>query len=83
MREAQQRTIRDPLHVHCITGDSLGQGDSVRTYEIGGFRFDSMKRQLRDAEGKLLDLAFQKTIDVFVNEFLWLAEKVVEEKVAV
>jgi chromate reductase, NAD(P)H dehydrogenase (quinone) len=36
-----------------------------------------------DAEGNLVDTAFQKTIDVFVNEFLWLAEKVVEEKVTV
>lgn len=35
-----------------------------------------------DAEGNLLDPGFQKSIDVFVKEFLWLAEKVVEEKVA-
>jgi NAD(P)H-dependent FMN reductase len=34
-----------------------------------------------DAEGNLLDLTFQKSIDTFVNEYLWLAEKVVEEKV--
>ena len=34
-----------------------------------------------DAEGNLLDAGFQKSIDVFVNEFLWLAEKLVEEKV--
>jgi NAD(P)H-dependent FMN reductase len=36
-----------------------------------------------DAEGTLLDAGFQKSIDVFVNEFLWLAEKVVDEKVPV
>lgn len=34
-----------------------------------------------DAAGNLIDESFQKSIDVFVNEFLWLAEKVVEEKV--
>ena len=34
-----------------------------------------------DAEGNLLDPAFQKSIDVFVNEYLWLAEKLVDEKV--
>ena len=28
----------------------------MRSYEFGGFRFDSLKRQLRDAEGKLLEL---------------------------
>jgi len=33
----------------------------VRIYEIGGFRFDSMKRQLRDAEGNLLDLPARST----------------------
>lgn len=36
-----------------------------------------------DAEGNLLDLTFQKSIDTFVKEYLWLAEKVVEEKVEV
>lgn len=36
-----------------------------------------------DADGNLLDLTFQKSIDTFVKEYLWLAEKVVEEKVAV
>ncbi|HUQ96685.1 MAG TPA: NAD(P)H-dependent oxidoreductase [Chitinophagaceae bacterium] len=36
-----------------------------------------------DGEGNLLDAGFRKSIDVFVNEFLWLAEKVVDEKVAV
>jgi NAD(P)H-dependent FMN reductase len=34
-----------------------------------------------DAEGNLIDPGFQKSINTFVNEFLWLAEKVVEEKV--
>jgi len=34
-----------------------------------------------DAEGNLLDPAFQKSIDVFVNEYLWLAEKLIAEKV--
>jgi NAD(P)H-dependent FMN reductase len=29
-----------------------------------------------DAEGNLLDENFAKSIDIFVNEFLWLAEKV-------
>ena len=33
-----------------------------------------------DANGTLLDSSFQKSIDVFVNEFLWLCEKL-EEKV--
>lgn len=28
-----------------------------------------------DAEGNLLDAGFQKSIDLFVNEYLWLAEK--------
>lgn len=36
-----------------------------------------------DAEGNLLDASFQKSIDVFVNEYLWLAEKLVNEKVEV
>lgn len=36
-----------------------------------------------DEEGKLLDAYFEKTINSFVNEFLWVAEKVVEEKVEV
>lgn len=34
-----------------------------------------------DPEGTLLDLTFQKSIDTFVKEYLWLAEKVVVEKV--
>jgi chromate reductase, NAD(P)H dehydrogenase (quinone) len=34
-----------------------------------------------DEEGQLLDASFEKNIDVFVKEFLWLAEKIVEEKV--
>lgn len=36
-----------------------------------------------DAEGNLIDAGFQKSIDVFVNEYLWLAEKLVNEKVEV
>jgi len=36
-----------------------------------------------DAKGNLLDPLFKKAVDTFVNEYLWLAEKVVEEKVAV
>jgi NAD(P)H-dependent FMN reductase len=34
-----------------------------------------------DTDGKLLDQSFQKGVDNFVNEFLWLAEKLVDEKV--
>lgn len=34
-----------------------------------------------DAEGVLLDQTFQKSIDTFVNEYLWLAESLVKEKV--
>ena len=34
-----------------------------------------------DAEGNLSDASFQKSIDTFVSEYLWLAEKIVEEKV--
>lgn len=34
-----------------------------------------------DAEGNLLDESFQKNVDLFVKEFLWLAEKLVEENV--
>ena len=32
-----------------------------------------------DAEGHLIDVSFQKSIDVFVKEFLWLAESLVRE----
>lgn len=35
------------------------------------------------ADGVLLDPAFQNSIDTFVNEYLWLAEKLVTEKMAV
>ena len=31
-------------------------------------------------EGEVIDTTFQKSIDVFINEFLWLAEKLVNEK---
>lgn len=34
-------------------------------------------------EGELLDLSFQKSIDIFIKEFLWLAEKLTVEKVPV
>lgn len=34
-----------------------------------------------DAEGNLVDPSFQNAIDTFINEYLWLAEKLVEEKV--
>jgi NAD(P)H-dependent FMN reductase len=34
-----------------------------------------------DAEGNLLDPAFQKAVDTFVNEFLWLAESLKPEPV--
>lgn len=34
-----------------------------------------------DAEGNLMDESFRKNIDLFVNEFIWLAEKIVDEKV--
>lgn len=36
-----------------------------------------------DSDGNLIDQTFQKSIDTFVNEYLWLAEKLVEEKIAV
>ena len=35
-----------------------------------------------DADGTLIDPGFQKAVDVFVNEFLWLAEKLTEELTA-
>lgn len=34
-----------------------------------------------DGKGELLDPSFEKNINTFVKEFLWLAEKVAEEKV--
>lgn len=34
-----------------------------------------------DTEGNLVDTTFGKSVDLFINEFLWLAEKVVDEKV--
>ena len=36
-----------------------------------------------DEEGNLLDPNFKKSVDVFINEFIWLAEKIVDEKVSV
>ena len=35
-----------------------------------------------NAAGELLDPLFAKNVDVFLNEYLWLAEKIVEEKIA-
>lgn len=35
-----------------------------------------------DEDGQLLDLAFEKNIQTFLRHFLWLAEAVVEKKVA-
>ena len=34
-----------------------------------------------DVDGTLLDEKFKKSVDVFVNEFIWLAEKIVGKKV--
>jgi hypothetical protein len=34
-----------------------------------------------DEEGNLLDNNFQKSIDNFIKEFTWLAEKIVDESV--
>lgn len=34
-----------------------------------------------DAAGNLIDESFGKSIDLFVKEFLWLAEKLIEEKI--
>ena len=34
-----------------------------------------------DAEGNLIDESFQKSVDTFIKEYLWLAEKLVEDKV--
>lgn len=36
-----------------------------------------------DAEGNLLDESFEKSIHNFIAEFLWLAEKVVLEKITI
>ena len=36
-----------------------------------------------DEEGNLVDPTFEKPVENFLGEFLWLADKVVEEKVAV
>jgi len=35
-----------------------------------------------DEEGNLLDSNFKKSIDIFINEFIWLAEKIVDETVS-
>ena len=34
-----------------------------------------------DTEGALIDPSFQKSIDTFVNEYLWLAEHLIDEHV--
>ena len=34
-----------------------------------------------DENGNLLDANFQKSIDIFIREFVWLAEKIVDESV--
>jgi len=34
-----------------------------------------------DEEGNLLDASFKKSVDLFITEFIWLAEKIVGEKV--
>jgi chromate reductase, NAD(P)H dehydrogenase (quinone) len=34
-----------------------------------------------DEDGNLLDANFKKSIDIFINEFIWLAEKIIDEKV--
>lgn len=34
-----------------------------------------------DEEGNLTDQNFKKSIDIFINEFIWLAEKIVDVKV--
>lgn len=36
-----------------------------------------------DIDGNLMDASFQKSVDLFVNEFIWLAEKIVDETVSV
>lgn len=36
-----------------------------------------------DAEGNLLDETFFKSVHNFISEFLWLSEKIVEEKITV
>jgi NAD(P)H-dependent FMN reductase len=34
-----------------------------------------------DLGGNLLDESFKKSVDLFINEFIWLAEKIAHEKV--
>lgn len=34
-----------------------------------------------DEDGNLLDPNFKKSVDIFINEFIWLAEKIIDEKV--
>lgn len=35
-----------------------------------------------DEEGNLLDQNFKKSVDVFINEFVWLAGKIADEKLS-
>jgi NAD(P)H-dependent FMN reductase len=55
---------------------------------ISGFAIPQMLTvpqvaQKFDAEGNLTDPAFEKNIDVFLRNFLWLAEAVAEKKMAI
>ena len=34
-----------------------------------------------DAAGNLIDESFKKAVDLFVKEFVWLAEKILNEKI--
>lgn len=34
-----------------------------------------------DEHGNLIDAGFQKSIDIFINEFLWLAENIVSKEI--
>ncbi|MFL5773570.1 MAG: NADPH-dependent FMN reductase [Flavisolibacter sp.] len=36
-----------------------------------------------DTEGNLIDVSFRKSVDLFIKEFLWLGEKIVDERVTV
>lgn len=33
-----------------------------------------------DSDGNLVDAGFEKSVDVFINEFIWLAEKLADDK---
>lgn len=36
-----------------------------------------------DSEGNLIDESFRKSVDLFVKEFIWLGERIVDERVTV